>query len=299
MTLILACLTPDTVVLAADRRLTDLASGRLIDDDAAKVVVVAGQIVLAYTGLAHVKPPPRGRTDLWLVDRIEPDARDLLEIFTHIRDEASERFRLITHLGPRKKRHAFIGAGWELRAEGWSPFVGVVSNALEPNGMWRRWPSTEFNIGHFTLAANTRFATYSAGQDARAECASLERMLAHEQELAPSRIAALLTSTIRRVAERNTAVGRGVMTVVIPRQTVGAEGMVLRGPQLPEPSETEFPPSDGPTAYYLAPDSNMGTIFAPHHVTKQMKLADVQIHNRALSAEEIRQRYEQGIRERE
>ena len=53
MTQIIALVEPDGMVLAADRRLT-WPDGSLHDDDATKMILFQGQLLLAYTGLARI-----------------------------------------------------------------------------------------------------------------------------------------------------------------------------------------------------------------------------------------------------
>src|SRR4051812_12394418 len=142
MTLLVACMTRQHVVVATDRRLTDLNTGGLIEDDASKLIVIENRLAIAYTGLANVRPPPRGRTDVWIVDRLTGHATaSMSEITSMLATDATEAFRLITHLGPRSKHHAFLVAGWETRP----PFRGpeatyaLVSNALNSDGTWEEW----------------------------------------------------------------------------------------------------------------------------------------------------------------
>lgn len=60
--------------MVADRRLTRVAADgkkvEVVDDDAAKVVLLGQQVAVGYTGLANVRPPPRGQTDWWLMDAL-------------------------------------------------------------------------------------------------------------------------------------------------------------------------------------------------------------------------------------
>jgi hypothetical protein len=73
MTQILGCLTNEVVVMAADRRLTKVqrdGTVEVVDDEAAKVVLPGTQVAVGYSGLANVRPPPRGQTDWWLLDTL-------------------------------------------------------------------------------------------------------------------------------------------------------------------------------------------------------------------------------------
>lgn len=137
MTQIVTCLTQDYVAMAADRKLTNLETGELVNDEAQKLIVLGSQIALAYTGLANVKPAPRGETDLWVANKLSPPPESVEKIIRTVQDAATERFRLITHVGPRRKRHAFVFAGWRPdAADRLEAFVAWSSNALDDRGRW-------------------------------------------------------------------------------------------------------------------------------------------------------------------
>jgi hypothetical protein len=301
MTLLLTCLTPDYVVLAADRRLIELPSEKIVDDDAAKVVVLGTQVVFAYTGLANVLPPPRGRTDLWIVDCLTPPPPDLPAVFTKLRDDATATFRSIARVGPKSKRHAFVGAGWQQSsAGGFEPFVGVISNAQKPDGTWHEWPKPEFEIGLHRLGAGEPFGLHSSGQPADPELKAAARALLKIGAQDPARIASLLATAVRTVAGRNRAVGAGLIAVILPRaEAATGSGVSIQG-FLPSPSDPTItlPPAEGAAAYYVPPDSNVGTLHAPHHVGHGGSTSDVRVYDRLLSPEEIRASYEKAMRER-
>ena len=71
MTQIVVCLDPNVVAMVADRRLTNLATGELVEDEACKMVVQGRQVPWAYTGLANVKPAPRGEAHFQQKNRAE------------------------------------------------------------------------------------------------------------------------------------------------------------------------------------------------------------------------------------
>jgi hypothetical protein len=139
VTQILTALTPECVVLVADRRLVDLESGEPVDDEACKVVALGSQAVFGFTGLANLRPPPRGQTDLWLVDLLSPPPARLDEIAAAIGNGAADVFGKITHLGPRAKRHTFVGADWQTTGaqSEFEPFFVTISNAQDADGAWR------------------------------------------------------------------------------------------------------------------------------------------------------------------
>jgi hypothetical protein len=54
MTLILSVITPEYVLQVGDRRLTDISSGRIVDEEAIKAVLFNNHISFSYTGLARL-----------------------------------------------------------------------------------------------------------------------------------------------------------------------------------------------------------------------------------------------------
>lgn len=300
VTLVIACLTAEYVVLAADRRLSR-NTGELVDDDASKMVLLGNQVAFAYTGLANLRPEPRGRTDLWLVDQLALPPDRLPEVFARLAANATQTFGRITHAGPQAKRHAFVGAGWEGNGVGrLKPFVGIISNAEEPDGSWGKWPRPEFRLGRAFLEPGSPFGVYSTGQPATAELAELEVTLGACGLTKPARVASHVGGTIRQVAARNPAVGGGLSVAILPKSAVGrVAGYGLQGYR---PTDQErairFPDAEGPAVYYVPPDSTAGTIRGAHYVSREMAIADIQIHDRALTPEEIRLRYEEGLRQR-
>ncbi len=162
MTQILTALTPDIVVMVADRRLTDLASGNLIDDEACKLVALGSQAAVGFTGPANVRPPPRGQTDFWLTDVLTPPPDYLEEIIDAIGHSATKAFGKITHLGPRAERHAFVIAGWQALDEStadradFRPFYVTISNAQGADSTWRERASDHFETHGWALRGRRR-----------------------------------------------------------------------------------------------------------------------------------------------
>lgn len=251
-----------------------------MDDDASKLVVVNDRFAVAYTGLANLRPPPRGRTDLWLVDQLPSDPRaSLSDIAAVISEQATNAMARITHVGPRSKHHTFVVAGWDLRpynAEHEAK-VALISNALRVDGTLEEWPRKQFAVvteGRLADVPNAGLCVVPAGRRAYEERNRLGEAISSSSITDPKRIAEMAAETIREVASRDSAVGRGVITASITR-----DGVV--------------------ESFYLPPESNATTVWAPHFVGEHVRTADMQVHNYAISPEEVRERYERGRRERE
>ncbi len=302
MTQILTALTADCVVMVADRRLVDLDSGALVDDEACKVVSLGSQAVFGFAGLANLRPRPRGQTDLWLVDVLSPPPARLNEVAAAIGSAAAEAFGRISHLGPRAKRHTFVGAGWQTAAteSDFEPFFMTISNAQGANGAWRARAGESFEQ-HARRLKGALSAVHVAGQPLRAaQRRELEEALRVSRNRDPRPIASLLAKAIRRTAGTNTAVGAGLLGVILPRNAVSSNaGFAVHPIEPANGPDIQLPPVSGPTAFYVPSASNAGVLYSPHLVTPAMSLADVQIHNRALQPEEIKRRYDEGLRKRQ
>lgn len=280
LTLIITCLTRTAVVVAADRRLTDLRAGAVMDDDASKLVVVNDRFAVAYTGLANLRPPPRGRTDLWLVDQLPSDpATSLSDLAAVISEQATDAMARITHVGPRSKHHTFVVAGWDLQPPNadYEARVALISNALRADGTPEEWPRKEFSVvveSSLGDMPDAGLCVVPAGRNAYEALNRLGDTISSRRITDPRRIAEMAAETIREVASRDSAVGRGVITASITRD-------------------------GGVDSLYLPPESNATTVWAPHFVGEHLVTADVQVHNYAMSPEEVRESYERGRRERE
>lgn len=294
MTQVLTCLTPRYVVQVADRRLTELATGKPVEDEACKAVLFAGRAVVGYTGLANVKPPPRGQTDLWLVDQLGlPDIENSLE---PLRQSATQTFKLLTHLGPIAKRHSFVVAGWRGEGIDAAPYCATVSNAERNDGSWSGSASAEFGTTEHWLG-DREIVLRASGQPLDREVRrNLLRSVRQSgaQERPVDELVGGLVGALRLVAARNPLVGSGALASVLPREAIGTEGFGM-------PDGLTIGPGEQPTtrAYYFPPTSRTGTLYAPHYVGSNMRVSDVQIFDRALTPEEMKARYEAGLRKRQ
>jgi hypothetical protein len=147
MTLILACLTPNTVYQVSDRRITELLRpSKVKTDEQNKAVMIDSRFVFGYTGPSEIGSE---RTDSWLAKVIsQSDTNDMAAVAHHIRESANRAFQKLT--GPKKDRRcAFQGVGW-LRLQGesdFSPASLTIHNAIDPlTGMWLAEPKDEFQL---------------------------------------------------------------------------------------------------------------------------------------------------------
>jgi hypothetical protein len=225
MTLILSYVTEDLVLLASDRRLTQLPSGALADDNANKATVFCGRIAIGYTGLAQIKLQ---RTDEWLTNILIPVRGGLSEAVNTIREEATRYFSSIA-ASPTQKRHAFLAVGWtrsnpEQRSR---PFLYLISNFHEPSGVTLPAAGEQFKSMIYTpeparlplLHAIPR--PYVSDDEGRQLHAALVSMVE------PQEIGLALAGAIRSVASRDQRVGKNILVVCLPRSVIEQESNPL------------------------------------------------------------------------
>jgi hypothetical protein len=120
MTLIITVVTPNKVIQASDRRLTN-RDGSLYDDEANKAVCVSckdAHFAIAYTGIGEIAGR---RTDRWLVDyltSIKAYQMDVPSVSNALKNEATACFKSV-HI-----ETTFVLAGYRCEM----PFVALISN---------------------------------------------------------------------------------------------------------------------------------------------------------------------------
>jgi hypothetical protein len=296
VTQILTCLTTDSVVMAADRRLTGLSTGEVEDDETCKLVVAGSHFAVGYTGLANLRPPPRGQTDLWITDALRPYPTDPKQAVEQLRANATETMRQITHLGPQAKRHAFVLAGWHSPGR---PFVTIVSNARDLDGGWKKYADRIFSTFTRTLDSANAILEVTGQPIPRTRRAAVERDLA-ENHSDPRAILYHLVAALRDVGRQNQAVGPGILAIVLPASAVAdMGGIALEVGDVDNITQTiNIPPfqPEAATGFYFPSDSaNAGdpTLYAPNYIDLGIAITSPRGWNRVLTPEEIKACYEQ------
>ena len=245
MTLVLSFLTQDFILQVSDRRLT-WPDGSVEDDNTNKATIYCGRMALGYTGLAQIKTR---KTDEWLAG-ILARAQSSPEALEIIKNEATAHFRGISQT-PRQRRHAFVGVGWTRTAADGAirPFFSRVSNFHDAQDQELPAASDEFTVRNVLLDASDPPRLDATGRQlTEDERLLLGAGLRYMKD--PTEIALALARTIRVVAGRDNAVGRGVLAVHIPRAAVenpDQRFMVVSGGTAPEAFVTFAPGS-----FYLA-----------------------------------------------
>jgi hypothetical protein len=221
MTLILSCLTADTVFQVSDRRLTLHSDAETIGDDDRNKAVFLGRVSFGYTGLANIGVV---RTDDWLAKIIsQGPTKDMTVVAERIRVAATEAFRGI----PRRiGRHVFEGVGWFRLAGANDLRPGLISihNCFDDKtATWLPEASAEFRIStQFPSSFPGKCILHSAGVDPtpqeKSAVVRLVRKCAKRQNSA-----AVLQAMIRSMSwlsGRHARIGNSFLAVSIPKRSV-------------------------------------------------------------------------------
>lgn len=114
MTQVIALAAPSYVILAADRRLTSVATGAVVADDRTKVVSLCNQTAIGFTGPAELQGEP---THLWIARRLaDGECRGLRadSLWRAYSQVGNALQRLFADLTPLRSL--------EILATGWSDF---------------------------------------------------------------------------------------------------------------------------------------------------------------------------------
>jgi hypothetical protein len=276
MTLILACLTPNTVYQVSDRRITNLLNpNEVITDDQNKSVMIDSRFVFGYTGLSKMEGE---RTDTWLAKVIsQSDTNDMAAVANHIRESANRAFQQTP--GPKKNlRYAFQGVGW-LRLQGesnFSPASLTIHNAIDPRtGMWLAEPRDEFQLNtnwpsqfpNYCVMESVGVIPSLQEKDA---VFRLVRRCIKRRSSTPLTVLEALIRSLRWLSMRHQTVGPGMMVVCLPKRA--AEEAERTGRRLVFPGMYS---EVAPTFVYI-PARKSAKYFGPHFVSKGVVLTDFQ-----------------------
>jgi hypothetical protein len=243
MTLILAFLSSEYVILASDRRITWTSRGTVhrTEDTENKAIALCGHFLMGYTGFARLG---NVKTDQWVVDRLVGVASPS-DYFRVLRQEADSAIRAIAQpLG--NKGHAFVAVGYtDVRGSstGEKEAVGVtVSNAT--GGGYGAWsPREAFEIARTPPLAGPhdfRLQPFGSGIPPRAiieEAVDLIRRYRKRDRSRAVGVLQVLVGLIRRVAGSNQGVSADVSVSVLPREAVPAQWVSLPFTGIGDPVE--------------------------------------------------------------
>jgi hypothetical protein len=219
MTLILSVLTDDYVVQASDRRLTNVRTRAVVEEDANKAIVFCGHLAVGYTGLSRIRGVA---TDLWIAEVLR-GCSSTKEAITALCRQATSDLAVVP---AADRRQAFVLAGWSRLHDhaDLQPCAFIVSNFFKATseGEWLDTPIDEFT---FAARLPPRAETPIVIAVPRAPKPPLVRVLRAVKDvvargLGPTAIGRVLEDGIRQVAATVPAVGRDVMVCSIPRYAV-------------------------------------------------------------------------------
>jgi hypothetical protein len=179
--------------------------------------------------------PPAGRTDLWLVHKLQQISSTLDSIrarFDRLAvDEVSEAFRKMTDIDASSEPHSFVAVGFERGDQDvLSPVFVSLSNTYDERGRPRE-PSTEWVLQSEKLGGErVRLDATGAVLDliAQDELESVLPEIAHDN---PAGVVDYLGQAIRAESSGgNASVGESLLGVVLPSRGVGTgAGMQVIG----------------------------------------------------------------------
>ncbi|MEU7957763.1 hypothetical protein [Micromonospora humida] len=260
MTLILSAMTPNFIVLASDRRLTDGATGKLITDRENKAVLLYGQIIMGYTGLARLGRMP---TDKWIVQTLTgvPPAMAV----TVLAEETATIIRGM-RVPEALRSHAYLLAGWLMdRATNQRVATSIlISNFHNEHGK-RIAPRGGFiairrSMGRSSVGIQS-VGVPLADTQLRMVRRKAERLYRNNPNR-PDGIVDLLINALSNVSGTDSSVGSEMLVTSFPKAAAMQEGVVI-------PLQAKMSWSaNNLQAVYIGQDSQR-VQYAPAQVTEQ------------------------------
>jgi hypothetical protein len=278
LTQIIAAITQEYVLLAADRRLTygnGPRAGEVYDDDTCKMVSLCGTTGIAYSGVGEMLGGVP--THEWIAKALAEDK---------CRDPKCAEETLIKQapIGlsatPRKfQTHTFLFAGWAyfgpppvLR-----PYMARVTNTIDATGKPSSEPLHSFNAFRISLKQEETLKCCTTGEliaKDRAEdlARNLRRLIA--REIGPKDALRLMVDEIINSSRLHSSVGSKILGFCIPRkavETVFEKGNNLMVAAQPNPNTTSF-------TYFEDGYSELKQ-YGPTSVCGEWALTDVETEN--------------------
>jgi hypothetical protein len=201
MTLVMTAITRQTVVQLADMRLTNIRTGKAVDEETAKLIAYLGRFSFAFTGPACINRTPSAEWIASVLSKIT-DPEEAPTALAHAADRALVRYE------PALRRYAVVGGGWlGPAARPRSVYVEVSNWDAELGGLMARSRVTVRE-----LAPGEKLALFWAGVpvDAavRSETQNLLRRRAGLTNERPADFLAVMVRAARVVALKHPTVGR-------------------------------------------------------------------------------------------
>ncbi|ARV80833.1 MULTISPECIES: hypothetical protein [Mycobacterium] len=276
MTLIQTLITDDLIIQVADRRLTNAATGMLVDDQYTKLVCWNFNFSIGFTGLARIDRAQRRSTSEWIAETIcdyglfEDGVAALARV-------ASERVGKLPKAWP-DKRLGILVAGFDGRTD---PLVAEIAN-FEAGGPMPGDPT------NFTVKRVSRLQGRAVGY--RITGAGLTEKWQHQMliQRVPRALrkpkpegvtyaVKLMVAVQRSIAKTNSRVGTDAMAVTIPRTTFGERILAhLNGGRIMTKVDSNIiGGTGGPEFTYFDTEGFDYRQFGPHTAGNGMAVADL------------------------
>jgi hypothetical protein len=282
MTIVLTALFPLHVVQVSDRMLSWISAGKVTrqEDRWNKATVFGDWATIAYTGPARL---PDQRTDQWITETISPFTQ-VDQAINRLREEADRRMQANEWNPPEL---AIVVAGWMEDGNKVEPFRAAISNYLVPNGKVSAVRST-FDI-LLSRPEQPGLAIYVAGRNMPRKNVSLmgrTMRRTYRRHASMSTMARILVDGARALKDR--FIGDSFNAVILPRPVQGRPVQTLFGAM----QGTGHP--DVPLGLYF-PGGGAGPEFVmPNVGGGGSAFTDISVLPRALTAEEVGERYRAG-----
>jgi hypothetical protein len=265
----------------SDRKLTWVKNSAIVHEEDVwnKATVFCRSATIAYTGPARIQDQ---RTDQWIADAIAP--------CTNI-DEALERLRAGAtdhlsrgHWNPRGL--AIVAAGWRREHGQTVPFRAAISNYLEPGGQTGPLRDSFAVLMSNQLAPG--LGIYVAGRDMpRTNTLRMGRSIkrGYERRISMKTVARTMIEVAREL--HDPYVGESFNSVVVPLPSNESARDVFE-------AMMEGPKPNIPTSYYFPAAGAYPEYVIPNFACAGFQMTDIIVHPRALTPEEIAERYRAG-----
>lgn len=276
VTLIQTLMTDDLIIQVADRRLTNGASGTLVDDQYTKLVCWNFNFSIGFTGLARIDRAQRKSTSEWIAETI-CDFSLFENGIAALAQAASERIGKLPKAWP-DKRLGILVAGFDGRAD---PLIAEIAN-FEAGGPMPTDP-TKFTVNTLSRLPGRPTAYRITGARLTEKwqhqmlMQRVPRALLKPKPDGVTYAVKLMVAVQRSIAKANGTVGMDAMAVSIPRTTFGERVLAqLNGGKIMTKVDSNLiGATAGPEFTFFDAEGFNFRQFGPHVAANGMATADL------------------------
>jgi len=245
VTLLVAALIPDAMILVSDQRLTNPTTGEAVTDRANKAIAdLRSASAFAYTGIAQIGTKP---TDDWIMEAMS-EGSDPTDSLRCLREAGTREFARLPW-DPPIKRLAVIGIGWGILGSGagnLEPYIVRISN-FDGGDHWLPAAGDRFTVRWFyplrrggvdRSRSGPAVGAWTAGQDLPKQ--QMDRLIRQiknglRRTDSLSIAARLIAEEVRSFTRVNPAVGKGLVIVSVPKPRRGVRTGIYSSPPPVDP----------------------------------------------------------------